>query len=385
MLGYLLARAGVEVAVCEKWSDFLRDFRGDTIHPSTMEVLSELDLLDGFLKLPHNKTRNVSAQIGDQLVKIADFSRLNVRTPYIAFTPQWHFLNFLSDAASEFPQFHLLMETEVTGLVESAGRVKGVQAKNPSGEFEISADLVVGADGRHSIVREKAQLNVENLGAPVDVLWFRLSKESDDPDQLFGILNDGKLMVMIDRGTYWQCAFMIEKGDFEQIKHTDLEDFRQAIRDLVPFIGDRVGEISHWDDVKLLSVRVDRLVKWHRAGLICIGDAAHAMSPIGGVGINLAIQDAVAAANILIPAFKSGTISEKNLAQIQKRREFPTRVTQHIQVLMQDRVLFPYLHASGAITCVPLVLRLLDKFSFLRTLPAKFVGVGVRPEHVTSC
>jgi 2-polyprenyl-6-methoxyphenol hydroxylase-like FAD-dependent oxidoreductase len=381
MLGYLLARAGIEVAVLEKWPDFFRDFRGDTIHPSSLEVLYEIDLLDEFLKLPHDKTTRVEAQIGGVPVTIADFSWLSIRTPYIAFTPQWHFLNFLAKAGKAYPQFHLMMETEVVDLIQESGHIKGVKAKSRGAEREIQAELVVGADGRHSTVREKANLQVENVGAPIDVLWFKLSKRADDPKQLFALIDNGKLLVMVDRGDYWQCAFEIVKGEFEQIKTKGLQDFRQGITSLALFTKDRVNEITDWDQIKLLSVTVDRLQTWYRPGLICIGDAAHAMSPVGGVGINLAIQDAVAAANVLVPAFKKGTPTEANLARIQKRREFPTRMTQRFQVLVQDRVLIPYLQ-SNQTAKVPWMLRLFNWFPFLRSFPARFIGLGIRSEHV---
>lgn len=381
MLGYLLARAGIEVVMCEKWPDFFRDFRGDTVHPSTMEVLHELSLLEDFLKLPHDKTTRVGAQIGGIHVTIADFSLLNVRTSFIAFTPQWHFLNFLAQAGKKYPQFHLMMETEVIDLIKQEGRVQGVKVKHKGEAFEILAELVVGADGRHSTVREKAHLPVENMGAPVDVLWFKLSKRADDPKQLSGILDDGKLLVMVDRGDYWQCAFSIVKGDFERVKKEGIERFGQAITRLAPFTKDRVSEIVEWEQVKLLSVSVDHLKTWYCPGLVCIGDAAHAMSPMGGVGINLAIQDAVAAANILIPAFKRGTPDESDLARIQKRREFPTRLTQSFQVFMQDRMLIPHLRSKGN-TRVPWIFRLFNWFPFLRFLPARFIGIGIRSEHV---
>ena len=381
MLGYLLARAGIEVVVLEKWPDFFRDFRGDTIHPSSLQVLSELGLLDEFLKLPHDKTTRVEAQIGGVPVTIADFSWLNIRTPYIAFTPQWHFLNFLAQAGRAYPQFQLLMETEVVDLLWEDGYVKGVKAKSKGVEREIRAEIVVGADGRHSTVREKANLPVENVGAPIDVLWFRLSKHADDPKQLFALMDHGKLLVMVDRGDYWQCAFEIVKGGFEQIKKNGLENFRQAITSLAPFTKDRVDEIIDWDQVKLLSVTVDHLRRWYQPGLICIGDAAHAMSPVGGVGINLAIQDAVAAANVLIPAFREGFPTQAHFAHIQKRREFPARMTQRFQVLIQDKVLIPYLNSKERAT-VPWVLRLFNWLPFLRWFPARFFGLGFRSEHV---
>lgn len=381
MLGYLLARAGIDVVVLEKWLDFFRDFRGDTVHPSSLEILYELGLLEEFLKLPHDKTTRVEAQISGVPVTIADFSRLNIRTPYIAFTPQWHFLNFLAQAGKAYPQFHLMMETEVVDLIQEHGRVRGVKVRSKGVEREIRAELVVGADGRHSTVRKKANLLVENIGAPIDVLWFRLSKRADDPKQLFALIDNGKLLVMVDRGDYWQCAFEIVKGDLEHIKQRGIENFRQAIASLAPFTKDRVGEITDWDQVKLLSVTVDRLRTWYSQGLICIGDAGHAMSPVGGVGINLAIQDAVAAANVLVPAFRKGTPTASDLARIQGRREFPTRMTQRFQVLMQDRVLIPYLQSKETAK-VPWILRLFNWFPFLRWFPARFIGLGIRSEHV---
>lgn len=381
MLGYLLARSGIEVAVLEKWADFFRDFRGDTIHPSTMEVLDELGLLENFLALPHDKTTKVTAVVGGTEVTVADLSLLNIPTPFIAFTPQWHFLNFLSEAGKRFPTFQLMMDTEVIDLIENGDRIEGVRANTLDGEIEIHAALVVGADGRNSTVRERANLEVEAKGAPVDVLWFRLSKDPDDSEHPFGVIDEGKLLVMIDRGDYWQCAFNIVKGDFERIKSHGLEAFRQQIVRLVPFVDDRVAELADWDEIKLLSVTVDRLKSWFRPGLLCIGDAAHAMSPMGGVGINLAIQDAVAAANILAPAFARGGPTTDDFAKVQERRQFPTRVTQGFQVVMQDRVLLPYLR-SGKQTRPPWVLRLFNWLPFLRWLPARFIAMGVRPEHV---
>jgi deazaflavin-dependent oxidoreductase (nitroreductase family) len=381
MLGYLLARSGVNVAVLEKWPDFLRDFRGDTIHPSTMEVLHELDLLKDFLELPHDRTTKVTAMVGGTPVTVAGLSLLNIRTPYVAFTPQWHFLNFLAETGKRLPHFHLMMETEVTDIIAESGQVRGVRANTPNGTVEIRADLVVGADGRDSTVRERAGLQVENKGAPVDVLWFRLSKHPDDSGHPFGVIGEGKLLVMIDRGDYWQCAFNIVKGDFDRIKDQGLQSFKQQIVRLAPFIDQSIDELTEWDQVRLLRVTVDRLKTWHRPGLVCIGDAAHAMSPMGGVGINLAIQDAVAAANILISGFAKDTPTAGDLVRIQKRRELPTRVTQGFQVLMQDRVLLPYLR-SGKPAKAPWALRLFNWLPFLRWLPARFIAVGVRPEHV---
>jgi 2-polyprenyl-6-methoxyphenol hydroxylase-like FAD-dependent oxidoreductase len=385
MLGYQLARAGIETIILEKHSDFLRDFRGDTIHPSTMEVLYELGLLKDFLNLPHYKVTRARAMIGDELITLAnffdDFSHLKVHAPFIAFTPQWDFLNFISDAGKKYPQFNLMMDTEVTGLIEEDGRIIGVRAKNKEGELEILTGLVIGADGRNSIVREKANLNIQKKGAPIDVLWFRLSKKEGDEEQLFGFINNGKMMGMIDRGDYWQCAFLIAKGDFDKIRSDGLDNFRKGLVKLAPFTEGRISELQDWDAIKLLSVKVDRLEKWYRPGLLCIGDAAHAMSPLGGVGINLAIQDSVAAANILIPAFRIGLPGKDDLAKIQKRRTFPTKITQMFQVFMQDRVLIPYLKTNNTVKA-PFVLKLFNWFPILRRLPARFIGIGVRPEHI---
>lgn len=381
MLGYLLARSGVEVAVLEKWPDFFRDFRGDTIHPSTMQVLDELGLLEEFLALPHDKLTKVTAVIGGTEVTVADLSMLGIKNPYIAFTPQWHFLDFLARAAEQFPGFHLMMEAEATGLIETDGQVRGVRAKRQGEEIELHAALVVGADGRDSTIRARANLVVEQRGAPVDVLWFRLPKRPEDSGHPFGVINEGKLLVMIDRGDYWQCAFNIVKGDYERIKGEGLEAFRRQIVSLAPSVEDHVADLGDWDDIKLLTVTVNRLKTWSRAGLLCIGDAAHAMSPMGGVGINLAIQDAVAAANILVPAFRQGIPSTSDLKRVQKRRQFPTRVTQGFQVVMQDRVLLRYLR-SGKSGRTPRIPRLFNRLRFLRWLPARFIAIGVRPEHI---
>lgn len=383
VLGYLLARGGVEVVVLEKHADFLRDFRGDTIHPSTMEVLHELGLLEGFLAQPHDRATRAAVSIGGTPVTIADFGRLRVRTPFVAFTPQWHFLNFLADAARPLPGFTLRMATEAVGLLSDGARTTGVTACDRDGPFSIHAELVIGTDGRHSTIRAEAGLEVLDLGAPIDVLWFRISKRPGDPAQLAGFLDYGRMLVMIDRGKYWQCAFLVVKGGFDDLKRAGLDRFRDMVAQLAPFTADRVGELADWEQVKLLSVAVDRLPVWHAPGVLCIGDAAHAMSPIGGVGINLAVQDAVATANVLVPAFQAGTPTAADLDRVQKRRAFPTHVTQRFQVLMQERVLLPYLR-SGRRPHVPLPLRLLNRFPFLTWLPARLIGIGVRPEHVAS-
>jgi 2-polyprenyl-6-methoxyphenol hydroxylase-like FAD-dependent oxidoreductase len=377
MLGLLLARAGLRVAVLEKHRDFLRDFRGDTIHPSTLNVLHELGLLEEFLTLPHQEVRELRAQFGDRLVPVAQFAGIRgVRCPFIAMIPQWDFLDFLARHGAAYPGFRLLMETEASGLLFEGERVVGV--KTPDGE--IHADLVVGADGRHSTVRQAAGLAVIDRGAPIDALWFRLSRRTDDPDNTMARFDRGSILVMLNRGEYWQCAFVIAKGALAGLKARGLEAFRATIAGLLPFASGRMGELATWDDVKLLNVQVNRLRTWYREGLVCIGDAAHAMSPVGGVGINLAIQDAVAAANVL----HAGNFAVENLAKIQRRREFPTRVTQAFQVLVQERILSRVLASEGEAITVPLAVRLLSRFAFLRRIPARMVGIGVRPEHVKS-
>jgi 2-polyprenyl-6-methoxyphenol hydroxylase-like FAD-dependent oxidoreductase len=381
MLGFLLARAGVDVVVLEKHPDFLRDFRGDTIHPSTLEVMGELGLLDAFLKLPHHKETSIAAIFGGREYSFADFSHLPTRCKFIAFMPQWDFLDFLAQQGKRYPAFHLHMRAEAVDLIEDGGRVLGVRVDTPEGPLEVRADLVVGCDGRHSTVRARAGLQVEDLGAPMDVLWLRLPKKASDPDESMGRFEPGRIVVLIDRGDYWQCAFLIRKGAFEDTKRAGLAAFRRRIIEAVPLFADRVEDIKDWDQVKLLTVAVDRLVRWHRPGLLCIGDAAHAMSPIGGVGVNLAVQDAVAAANILWRPLKAATLGEDDLERVQKRREFPTRVTQRIQVFVQDRVIGRALGAGKAFKA-PLALRLIARFAPLRRIPARLIALGVRPEHV---
>ena len=381
MLGLLLARAGVEVLVTEKHADFLRDFRGDTVHPSTLEVMHELGLLEQLLERPHQRIRELGAQIGDERVTIADFSHLPTRCHFIALMPQWDFLDFLATCARRYPTFQIQMETEVTDLLRADGRVVGVRAETPGGPLEIRADLTVGADGRRSVVRERAELTVINLGAPIDVLWMRLSKHADDAGQTFGYLRGGRVFVMLDRGDYWQCGFAIPKGGYDDLRREGLDAFRKTIATVVPFLDGRVGELKDWSDIRLLTVMVDRLREWQRPGLLCIGDAAHAMSPIGGVGINLAIQDAVAAANILAAPLLRGVPTLDDLKAVQRRRQFPTRVTQRAQILIQNRVISRTLR-GGAPAAVPFIARLLRDLPILRRLPARMVGLGVRPEHV---
>ena len=381
MLGLLLARAGVPVLVLEKHADFLRDFRGDTIHPSTLEIMYELGLLAEFLHRPHQQARALGAQIGSDFLEIADFTHLPTHCRFLALMPQWDFLDFVAENARRYQAFRLEMEAEVTGLLEEHGRVIGVRAETPAGDLTVRADLVVAADGRHSTVRESAGFAVDDLGAPMDVLWMRLSRHPDDPGQTLGRVDAGSILVMLNRGSYWQCAFVIAKGGFDETRRRGLPAFREEIARLAPYLHDRTPELRDWDDVKLLSVAVDRLQRWHRPGLLCIGDAAHAMSPIGGVGINLAIQDAVAAANILARPLSEGTVGEDDLSAVQRRREFPTRATQSLQVFLQNRVISRVLANRRGVRA-PLLLRLLSRWPYLRRFPARIVGVGFRPEHV---
>ena len=395
--GFLLARAGVDVIVLEKHADFLRDFRGDTIHPSTLELMYELGLIEDFLRRPHQELRQFGAQIDDATVIVADFSHLPTHCKFIALMPQWDFLNFIAEKAQAYPQFHLRMQAEVTDLIrddlikddlikdgpiEGNGRIAGVRAKTPTGILEVRADLTLGTDGRHSIVREKAGLDVIDLGAPIDALWMRLSRNPGDPEQTLGRFRSGKIFVMLNRGDYWQCAFVIAKGEFDAILQKGLPAFRENIVAVAPFLQGRMEELRSFDDIKLLTVRVDHLREWYRSGLLCLGDSAHAMSPVGGVGINLAIQDAVAAANILAQPLLDGTLGNDRLRSVQQRREFPTRMTQKFQVLAHQRFIRPALSQEHQTRQLPLPLRLLRRFPILRRIPARMLGVGFRPEHV---
>jgi 2-polyprenyl-6-methoxyphenol hydroxylase-like FAD-dependent oxidoreductase len=381
MLGFLLARAGVEVVVLEKHADFLRDFRGDTIHPSTLELMYELGLLDEFLKRSHDEVRELRGVVGDQEVPVADFTHVPTHCKFLAFMPQWDFLDFLAEHARKLPAFTLRLKAEATDLIEEGGCVVGVRATTPDGPLEVRAALAVGADGRHSTVRARAGLEVEDIGAPIDVLWMRLPRRADDPQQTLGRFDRGRVMVMINRNEYWQCGFVIAKGGYDQIRARGLDHFRDEVAAIAPVLRDRVDELKSWDDIKLLTVVVDRLKAWSRPGLLCIGDAAHAMSPIGGVGINLAIQDAVAAANLLAAPLRDGDVSADDLDKVRRRRLMPTRLTQRLQVLIQDRILGRVLGAPGPLS-VPWQLRLLKRFPFLRRIPARIIGVGFRPEHV---
>ena len=381
MLGFLLARAGIDVVVLEKHKDFLRDFRGDTIHPSTLELMHELGFLSEFLKLPHEKAEVLAGRYGDFPVTIADLRHLPTQCKFIALMPQWDFLNFLADRGKRYPGFHLHMETEATDLIEEGGRVAGLRATSPKGSLEIRSTLVVGCDGRHSTVREKAGFAVETLGAPMDVLWFRLSHKAGDSQQTGGVFLPGRIFVTLNRGDYWQCAYVIPKGSMEEVHRRGLEAFRADIAKAVPDFADRVGEITNWDQVKLLTVAVDRLSCWHKPGLLCIGDAAHAMSPIGGVGVNLAVQDAVAAANSLAAPLRSGIVTDDSLQAVQDRRMFPTRATQRLQIFMQNNVISAVLAGKETLD-PPLLLRLMQVFPILRRIPARLLGLGFRPEHI---
>ena len=383
MLGFLLARAGVNVVVLEKHADFFRDFRGDTIHPSTLELMYELGLLDEFLKLPHQKVERLTMQVGDQRLRMLDLTHLPTHCKYIALMPQWDFLDFLAKHGELYPSFELRMKAEATGLIEEDGRIVGLRAMTEDGEVAIRADLVVGADGRHSTVREKAGLHSDDYGAPMDVLWFRLPLKKADETEIFGHIEAGAMMIMLDRGDYWQCAYVIPKGGIEKVQSEGLEAFRKRVTDMSPFLADRIGELKSWDDIKLLSVSVDRLQKWWRPGLICIGDAAHAMSPIGGVGINMAVQDAVAAANRLAGPLKNGTMTTEDLRAIQQRRILPVRFTQWLQLTIQKRIISRVLGMeSQQRPKPPLFFKLFNIFPVLRRIPARLLGVGIRPEHV---
>jgi 2-polyprenyl-6-methoxyphenol hydroxylase-like FAD-dependent oxidoreductase len=381
MLGLLLARAGVETIVLEKHADFLRDFRGDTVHPSTLEVIHELGVLDEFLRRPHQKVPRVEGQIAGRRVVMADFSRLPVRCPYIALMPQWDFLDFLAQHAKTLAAFRLLMRAEATELIHEDGRIAGVRADTADGPLEVRAELTVAAEGRDSGLRTAAGLEVEDFGAPMDVLWMRLSKRADDPQSVLGRIDAGRILVTLDRGDYWQCAYVIPKGGYQALRKESLESFRTGILAVAPFLGERVGEIRGWDDVKVLNVQVNRLRRWHRPGFLCIGDAAHAMSPIGGVGINLAIQDAVAAANILAPRFAAGALTEADLAAVQARREWPTRMTQRMQLFLQKRVISRVLGMTRT-PGIAWPIRLMQAFPALRRIPARLIGMGFRPEHL---
>ena len=382
MLGYLLGRAGIDVVVLEKHADFFRDFRGDTVHPSTLQVMDELGLIDGFLKLPHQRLQKMEGKFGGDTVRIADLSRLRVTYPFIAFMPQWDFLNFLRESGKRFTSLKVMMSTEAIDLLRDGERVTGVRAKTPDGAIDIEADLTVACDGRHSLVRERAGLAVEEIGAPMDVLWFRAGKRADDNESLFARVDPGKMMVTFNRGDYWQCAFVIPKGQYEAVKARGLPALLDDVGRMAPILKPGLSEVKGWDDVKLLTVAINRLKRWTRPGLLCIGDAAHAMSPIGGVGVNLAVQDAVATANLLAAKLAQGCPSEDELDAVRRRREFPVKMTQRMQVIAQDNIISAALKPGNQPLKAPLVMRLVTAIPWLQGITAHFVGVGVRPEHV---
>lgn len=381
MLGLLLARADVDVTVIEKHGDFLRDFRGDTIHPSTLEVIHELGLEEAFLKLPHTRAPKLSAEMGGRTITMADFSRLPVRNKFIAFMPQWDFLDFLSKEASRYPNFRLMMATKVTDVLDEGGRIVGLALEAPDGPVQLRSTLVIAADGRHSVVREKAGLEVVSFGSASEVVWMKLSKQPGDPAETMGHAGPRQGFVLIDRGDYWQCGFIVRRGTFAEIREGDLEAFRDMVRAVSPLPASRMVEIASWDDVSLLQVRIDRLKRWWKPGLLAIGDAAHAMSPIGGVGVNLAIQDAVAAGNILSRPLKAGRLTDADLAAVEKRRLFPTKATQKLQLMMRSsrrKDQGQEERRKGP----PAFIRGIARFPLLAHLAGRLMGLGFRMEHV---
>ncbi len=384
MLGYLLARAGVQTTVLEKHADFLRDFRGDTVHPSTLRIMDELGLLDAFLQRPHQRLPLIGGWFGKEHIQLGDFRGLPARYAFIAMMPQWEFLDFLAGEAKKLPAFTLRMRANATALVEAEGRVAGVRGSDADGEFEIAADCTIGCDGRHSTVRAAAGLQVEDVGAPIDVLWFRVARDPAALDNSLARIAPGRMVVTLDRGDYWQCAFVVPKGGAEALQRGPIETFRARAIEAAPILAPHISDIRSWDDVKLLTVMVDRLTHWSKPGLLCIGDAAHAMSPVGGVGINLAIQDAVAAANLLAEKLRAGSVSEDDLDAVRRRRSWPTKATQAMQVAIQNNVLVPVLSGSNAELHLPLPLRLVTALPALQRLLARLLGMGVRPEHVRS-
>jgi len=384
MLGYLLGRAGVDVVVLEKHADFFRDFRGDTVHPSTLQVMDELGLIEGFLRLPHQRLQKMEGMFGGESVRIADLSRLHVKYPFIAFMPQWDFLNFLRESGKQFASLKVMMSTEAIDLIHDGDRIAGVRAKTPAGVIDIDADLTIACDGRHSLVRERAGLEVEEIGAPMDVLWFRAGKRANETENVFARVDPGSMMVTFDRGDYWQCAYVIAKGQYDTVKARGLPALLDDVARMAPILKSGLADVKSWDDVKLLTVAINRLTRWTRPGLLCIGDAAHAMSPIGGVGVNLAVQDAVASANLLAATLVNGCPPENELDAVRLRREFPVRMTQRMQVVAQNNIVSAALKPGGAPLKVPLAVRLITAVPWLQGITARFIGLGVRPEHVHS-
>jgi len=379
-----LGRAGVQTIVLEKHEDFFRDFRGDTVHPSTLQVMDELGLIDGFLKLPHQQLQKMEGKFGDTLVRIADIGRTNAKYPFIAFMPQWDFLNFLRENAKRFPSLKVMMKADATGLIWSGDSVVGVKADTPEGPVEIRADLTIGCDGRHSVVRQSAKLEVDEIGAPMDVLWFRAGRRPNENENLFARVDNGKMMVTFDRGDYWQCAYVIAKNQYDAVKARGLDAFRNDVIGMAPILKSGMSDVKSWDDVKLLTVAINRLKRWTRPGLLCIGDAAHAMSPVGGVGVNLAVQDAVATANLLATKLVSGSPSEDELDAVRRRREFPMRMTQAMQVMVQNNIISVALKPGTKPPSAPLFARVVNAVPWLQGITARFIAIGVRPEHVRS-
>ena len=384
MLGYLLGRAGIEVVVLEKHADFFRDFRGDTVHPSTLQVMDELGLIDEFLKLPHQRLQKMDGLFGGTPVRIADLRRLNTKYPFIAFMPQWDFLNFLREAGRRFASLEVMMSTEAVDLIRCGETIAGVRAKTPDGILAIEADLTIACDGRHSTVRERAGLAVEEIGAPMDVLWFRAGRKSDETENVFARVEPGKMMITFNRGDYWQCAYVIAKGQHEAVKARGLQALLDDVVRMAPILRSGIADVKSFDDVKLLTVAINRLKRWTRPGLLCIGDAAHAMSPIGGVGVNLAVQDAVATANLLADKMQHGCPSENDLDAIRRRREFPVKMTQRMQEIVQNNIISGALQSGDRPLKVPLIVRLITALPWLQGIPARLLALGVRPEHVHS-
>jgi 2-polyprenyl-6-methoxyphenol hydroxylase-like FAD-dependent oxidoreductase len=384
MLGYLLGRAGIDVVVLEKHADFFRDFRGDTVHPSTLQVMDELGLIDGFLRLPHQQLQKLDGLFAGHALRIADLGRLDVKYPFIAFMPQWDFLNFLRESGKRFSSLKVMMSSEATDLIREGDRITGVSAKTPDGAIDILADLTIACDGRHSTLRERSGLELEEIGAPMDVLWFRAGRRPDETENVFARVEPGKMMVTFNRGDYWQCAYVIAKGQYDAVKARGLPAFLDEVARLAPVLKPGLADVKSWDDVKLLTVAVNRLKRWARPGLLCIGDAAHAMSPVGGVGVNLAVQDAVATANILAATLSHGCPSEDELDAVRRRREFPVRVTQRMQLIAQNNIISMALRPGGQPLKVPLFARLITAVPWLQGITARFVAIGVRPEHVRS-
>jgi 2-polyprenyl-6-methoxyphenol hydroxylase-like FAD-dependent oxidoreductase len=384
MLGYLLGRAGIDVVVLEKHADFFRDFRGDTVHPSTLQVMDELGLIDGFLRLPHQQLQKLDGMFAGRALRIADLGRLDVKYPFVAFMPQWDFLNFLRESGKRFSSLKVMMSTEATDLIREGEAITGVKATTPDGAIDILADLTIACDGRHSTVRERSGLEVEEIGAPIDVLWFRAGRRLDETENVFARAEPGKMMVTFNRGDYWQCAYVIAKGQYEAVKAKGLLALLSDVARLAPILRPGLADVKSWDDVKLLTVAINRLKRWTRPGLLCIGDAAHAMSPVGGVGVNLAVQDAVATANILAARLASGCPSEDELDAVRRRREFPVRMTQRMQLIVQNNIISAALRPGGRPLKVPLLVRLITAVPWLQGITAWFVAIGVRPEHVRS-